>query len=59
MNSHEDKTQHGEMIKSKDTQGAQRSIVRRLNSQLQEEEVLLFGLEDVDQLEDVGVLHPE
>lgn len=33
--------------------------IRRLNSQLQEEEVLLFGLEDVNQLEDVGMLHPE
>lgn len=33
--------------------------IRRLNSQLQEEEVLLFGLEDVNQLEDVGMLHSE
>lgn len=34
-------------------------LIRRLNSQLEEEEVLLFGLEDVNQLQDVGVLHPK
>lgn len=47
------------MSNSKDTQEALHTVIRRLNSQLQEEEVLLFGLKDVDQLEDVGVLHPE
>lgn len=30
-----------------------------VNSQLQEEEILLLGLEHVHQLENIGVLHPE
>lgn len=35
------------------------TLIKILNLQLQKEEVLLFSLKDVDQLEDVGVLHPE
>lgn len=34
-------------------------LIRHLNSQFKEEEVLLFGLKDVHQLEDIGMLHPE
>lgn len=34
-------------------------LVRHLNSQFKEEEVLFFGLKDVHQLEDIGMLHPE
>lgn len=59
MNTHENKTQHRDLSNSKHTQEALHTLIRRLNLQLQEEEVLLLGLEDVNQLEDVGVLNPE
>lgn len=34
-------------------------LIKHLNSQFKEEEVLLFGLEDVHQLENIGMFHPE
>lgn len=34
-------------------------LIRHQNSQFKEEEVLFFGLEDVHQLENIGMLHPE
>lgn len=33
-------------------------LIRHLNSQFKEKEVLFFGLEDVHQLENIGMLHP-
>lgn len=34
-------------------------LIRHLNSQFKKEEVFFFGLEDVHQLENIGMLHPE